>query len=118
MCVLKKLTVDDNEDVYNLLQSIDTNENEFKNPVNGMTYDQYKMWLIQQNDWSNDLNLPDGYVGQTIFWLYDSEKPIGMGKIRHKLTDSSREAGGNIGYAISKATPHKCDNPHYTTGAE
>ena len=30
------------------------------------------------------------------------EKPVGVGKIRWKLTETSREAGGNIGYAISR----------------
>lgn len=30
------------------------------------------------------------------------EKPVGVGKIRWKLTETSQEAGGNIGYAISR----------------
>ena len=44
--------------------------------------------------------MPDGYVPQTIFWLYDDEQPVGVGKIRHALNDNSRKIGGNIGYAI------------------
>lgn len=101
MLDFRKLSVIDGKDVYNMLQHIGENENEFKNPVKGMNYDEYKQWLKQQDDWSRGENLPDGYVGQTIFWLYDNNLPVGIGKIRHALTDSSRQIGGNIGYAIS-----------------
>lgn len=99
---LKRLSVDDGKDIYEMLQQIDVVENSFTNPVNGMSYDKYKNWLIEQDDWSRGINLPDGYVGQTIYWLMLDNIPIGIGKIRHKLTESSRKEGGNIGYAIGK----------------
>lgn len=98
---LKQLSIDDDTIIYNMLQNIGNNENEFKNPVRGMTYIEFKDWLKQQDEWSKEMNLPNGYVGQTIFWLYDNEVPVGIGKIRHKLTKDSRCCGGNIGYAIS-----------------
>ncbi len=101
MIELRELSVLDGEDVFLMLQTIKDNENAFTNPVSGMDYDSYKQWLKQQYDWSLEINLPEGYVGQTIFWLYDNDMPVGIGKIRHALTDHSREIGGNIGYAIS-----------------
>lgn len=101
MVELIELSVFDGEDVYQMLQTINNNENAFTNPVNGMNYDCYKKWLKQQHNWSLEKGLPDGYVGQTIFWLYDEEMPVGVGKIRHALTEQSRKIGGNIGYAIS-----------------
>ncbi|MBQ8842144.1 MAG: GNAT family N-acetyltransferase, partial [Ruminiclostridium sp.] len=39
-------------------------------------------------------------VPETIFWLFEDDKPVGFGKIRHFLTDKLLEAGGNIGYSI------------------
>ena len=84
-----------------MLQCIEKDENSFTNPVKDMGYDDYKLWLIQQDDWSRGINLEKGYVPQTIYWLYVDDKPVGIGKIRHSLTDSSREFGGNVGYAIS-----------------
>ena len=101
MLEFRKLSVFDGEDVYQMLQTIGDNENAFTNPVKGMSYDGFKQWLIQQYDWSIEKNLPEGYVGQTIFWLYDNGEPVGIGKIRHALTEHSRQIGGNIGYAIS-----------------
>lgn len=101
MLYLKTLSSADGADIYKMLQGIDVVENSFTNPVHDMSFEQYKVWLIQQEDWSKGKNLPDGYVGQTIFWLMDGEKAVGIGKIRHALTPASRQNGGNIGYAIS-----------------
>lgn len=97
---LKQLSTKDGLKVFEMLQRIGPCENEFKNTAHGLTFDEYKAWLVQQDDWSKGDNLPDGYVAQTIFWLFDGDKPVGIGKIRHKLNCHSRTIGGNIGYAI------------------
>lgn len=97
---LRELSVDDGMDIYEMLQRIGAEENAFHNDVNGMTFDEYKQWLVKQASWANGDSLPQGYVKQWTFWLYDNDKPVGYGKLREKLTDSSREFGGNIGYAI------------------
>lgn len=100
MLFLKTLSVDDGWDIFDMLKEIGTTENSFTNPVHEMTYEQFKKWLIQQEKWSREEDLPPGYVGQTIYWLYDGERPVGFGKIRHQLTEASRRSGGSIGYAI------------------
>lgn len=102
MIYLKQLNVNDGNDIYIMLQGIEQNENEFTNPVKGMNMDEYKKWLTVMDNWSKGKELKEGYVPQTIYWLYDEETPVGIGKIRHKLTDSSKKFGGNIGYAISE----------------
>lgn len=101
MVELRVLSDNDGEDIFQMLQTIGEDENAFTNPVKGMSYEAFKEWLVQQNHWSKGEDLPQGYVGQTIFWLYDNDTPIGLGKIRHALTEQSRQIGGNIGYAIS-----------------
>ena len=98
---LRQLSVTDGFDVYNLLQHIGEEENAFKNPVKNMSYDEFKQWLVQQDAWSRNESLPDGYVGQTCFWLMVNNVPVAFGKIRHNLTAASRTQGGNIGYAVS-----------------
>ena len=98
---LRRLSPKDGVAFFNMLQHIGKDENAFTNPVCGMSYEEYKEWLKQQDDWSKGENLPLGYVGQTVFWLMYGETPVGIGKIRHSLTESSRAFGGNIGYAIS-----------------
>lgn len=100
---LQKLTAHDGERFYRMLQDIGSRENSFTNPVNGMDFGEYKQWLSRQEEWSEGRNLPDGYVAQTLYWLVDGGMPVGIGKIRHALTAESREAGGNVGYAIASA---------------
>ncbi len=99
---IKKLSENDGLDIFEMLQQIQNGENAFTNPVEGMSYEQYKKWLKEQENISLGIDLKEGYVPQTIFWLMDGNKPVGLGKIRHKLTDNSRRKGGNIGLAISK----------------
>lgn len=100
---LKQLSVTDGKDIYEMLQTIGNEENAFNNPVSGMSYSEYKKWLIEQDDCSKGINIPEGYVCQTCYWLFKNDKPVGFGKIRHALTNRSRIIGGNIGYAISNA---------------
>ena len=97
---LKKLDPSDGRDVYDMLQRIGSCENEFKNTAYGLSFRDFQDWLKLQYHWSYGVELPNGYVPQTIFWLYVGNVPVGIGKIRHILTENSREIGGNIGYAI------------------
>ena len=99
--LLKELSTSDGCDIYNMLQSIGKEENEFHNDVNGMSYDKFKQWLVIQYNWAHGKDLPKGYVKQWTFWLYVDGAPVGYGKLREKLTAASRSIGGNIGYAIS-----------------
>lgn len=107
MLYLKRLSPYDGVSVFKMLKGIHAVENSFTNPSYDMTYSEFRNWLIQQDHWSKGEMLPAGFVAQTTLWLYDEETPVGIGKIRHALTESSRENGGNIGYAISSQYRHK-----------
>ena len=96
-----QLSIEDGLDVYGMLQRIGKEENHFQNPAHGMTYEQYKEWLIEQDNWSKGENLPQGYSAQTCYWMILPDgTPVAYGKIRHTLNENSRRIGGNIGYAV------------------
>lgn len=97
---LRQLSSSDGVEYYELLQNIGRDENDFTNPVHDMSYEGFKTWLKQQDDWSKGDNLPEGYVPQICFWLIEENIPVGIGKIRLGLTEQSRLEGGNLGYAI------------------
>ena len=99
-CSMRRLSLDDGKDIFEMLQRIGKEENHFQNPVNGMSYHEYKEWLKEQDNWSKGKNLPNGYSPQTCYWLYVDGKPVAFGKIRHELNENSRTVGGNIGYAV------------------
>lgn len=100
MVYLRQLSRNDGPEIYEMLQDIKTVEHSFTNPAGGMSYDQYRQWLLQQEQWASGIGLPADYVPQIIYWLYDSDTPVGFGKIRLRLTAASRSNGGNIGYAV------------------
>lgn len=98
--LLKLASPQDGEDVYSMLQRIGRNENAFNNEANGMSYKEYQIWLIQKEAWSEGRELPEGYVKEWTYWLMVDDLPVGYGKLREKITEKSREYGGNIGYAV------------------
>jgi len=46
------------------------------------------------------VNLPEGYVPATMFWLIDNGEFIGRIQIRHELTEAMLARGGHIGYYV------------------
>lgn len=97
---IRKLSPEDGRDVYDLLQALPADENGFMNPASGLSFDQYRDWLRRTAARSEQFGVNDGKVPETIFWLYEDGKPVGMGKVRHLMTEALLEKGGNIGYAI------------------
>lgn len=102
MLELRKLSVDDGMDVYRMLQDIPLDENGLQNKVNGLTYEEYKDWLVKKQQESELDGIVDGWkVPSTTYWLYADGIPVGFGKLRHFLTDALRKTGGHIGYGIA-----------------
>ena len=102
MCLeIRKLSVDDGRDIYEMLQELPANENGFINSIHGKTFEEYKEWLKKSVRDSEQTGIVDGWrVPSTTFWLFENERPVGFGKVRHFLTDALLENGGNVGYAI------------------
>ncbi|MFL0248612.1 GNAT family N-acetyltransferase [Candidatus Clostridium stratigraminis] len=104
---LKKLTVSDGMDIYEMLQEIPKDENGFINEVNGKSFREYKEWLSSSDAMSKGLGLEDWQVPSNTYWLFVDGHPVGTGKLRHLLTDKLRAEGGHIGYAIRKSEQSK-----------
>ncbi len=100
---LRQLEINNGADEYDMLQEIDSNENGFTNEVKGMSYDKYRDWLVQQDDFSKAKNLPENWIPQTIYFLYVDDRPVGFARIRHYSSDFLEKQGvGNFGYGIAK----------------
>lgn len=66
-------------------------------------FEEWKDTIFQRyDDNANGINLPEGYVPMTTYWLVDSKNYIGSGRIRHCLSESLKKYGGHIGYFIRK----------------
>ena len=101
-CELRQLSPLDGVAFYEMLQHIGRQENDFTNPVHDMSFDEFQVWLRQQDNWAKGEDLPQGYVPQVCFWLMVDDIPVGFGKIRMGLTEQSRLEGGNLGYAVDR----------------
>lgn len=102
MIELKKLSVDDGKDIYNLLQEMPKEENGLINKANGLSFEEFQAWLKAKQIESEQKGLVDGWkVPSTTFWLYVDGVPVGFGSLRHFLTEALSKAGGNIGYGIA-----------------
>lgn len=102
MLELKKVSSDDGQDVYAMLQEIPRDENGLLNHANGLSFDEYKLWLDKQVRLSAQEGIVDGWkVPSVLYWLYADGVPVGFGKLRLFLTDALRREGGHIGYAVA-----------------
>ena len=68
--------------------------------VLNLDYTDFTSMVDKLNGWSHGVDLPDGYVECSAFWLINNNRLIGAIDIRHKLTESLEFRGGHIGYGI------------------
>ena len=97
---LRLLSESDGRDLYDMLQEIPVDENGFINSINGCSYDDYLQWLVRCENTARGINLEDWMVPQNNYCLYADGKPVGMGKLRHRLTEALQAEGGHAGYSI------------------
>ena len=103
MIYLKEANVDDTEKEYQFLKDTPTNENGFENKYYGLSYEDFiNQALPQIIEVSKGIDLPNGYVPETFYFLWDDNNIVGLFKIRHYLTDYLRNGAGHIGYGIHK----------------
>lgn len=101
MLYLKKLNSEDIDEEYRAIKSIPANENGFENKYYDVTKDQFENEIIPKllrN--SQGLDLPEGYVPDTYYFLWDDDKIVGLFKIRHYLNDFLKNGAGHIGAGI------------------
>ena len=102
MVYLKRLSLEDSCEIYKMLQEIAQNDNGFHNKARGMSLEQFEIWLEKELGYDNGI-LEDWMVPQSSYWLYDDKRPVGYGRVRHRLNDALRENSGHIGYAIRES---------------
>jgi len=80
-------------------------ENGFTNPFYGMDFDAFKQHIPEILEESKGMNLREGRVPQTLYFLMNDETIVGLFKVRHRLNDALRSFGGHVGFFIKKEPP-------------
>ena len=106
MIELKKLSAEDGRDIYELLQEIPKEENGFGNNANGMTYEQFREWLVKKEEESRREGIVDGWkVGTSTYWLYVDGIPVGFGKLRRDRRSCRSQQGQQLGQKHLRLKP-------------
>lgn len=97
--ILKKLEAD--EKTYEYLTAMAAEENGFENEFAGCTREGFTKLVERAERQSRGEGLPEGYVPQTIYILWNDEGlPVGCIHFRQHLCPALRTHSGHIGYTV------------------
>lgn len=103
MLFLKEANLEDAYVEYQMISQMPADENGMTNPDVGCTYEQFtKEVLPRIIKYSHGEDLPEGWVPETHFFLWDEDRIVGLFRLRHCLNENLRKYHGHIGYAIHK----------------
>ena len=63
-------------------------------------FDDFSELVVRLNNCSLGIDLPDGGVPHTTFWLVEDEEIVGVSSLRHRMTDQLKRLGGHIGFGV------------------
>lgn len=104
---LREASVSDGLDILEMLKEIGPGQNGFVNNGYNCDESEFSYFLQKEVEVSRGIGLEDWMVPQTRFWFFVDGEPIGVGKVRHYLTNQLEEMGGNIGYCIRPSQQNK-----------
>ena len=103
MIFLKKANPEDAEKEWLFVRDMPKDENGLCNSWSGITREDFdSKALPEMLAFSEGTGLPEGYVPETFFFLWDGGTIVGQFRIRHYLCESLRTGAGHIGYFIAK----------------
>jgi predicted acetyltransferase len=97
---LVPISVFDGKEIWQMLQELPSNDNGFINGGNSIPYEKFGEFINSRIKMANGIDLNPKYVPQCTYWLFRDDFPIGMSKLRIRLTNDLLIEGGNIGYGI------------------
>lgn len=101
--VLKKINFEDAYAQWQYTTNLPEDENGLTNSYHGVSYEEYQNTVLPKMiSYENPVNMPDWFVPETYYYLWDDDKLVGEFRIRHHLTESLRNGAGHIGYSVLK----------------
>ena len=100
---LRKINTQDAAAQWEYTTALPADENGLTNPYHGVSFDEYKEKVLPELiSYEHPVHMPDWFVPETYYYLWDEDRLIGEFRIRHHLTDTLRNGSGHIGYSIRK----------------
>ena len=63
-------------------------------------FDDFPTLVTRLHNCSLGIDLPDGWVPHTTFWLVEDGEIVGVSSLRHRMTDRLKRLGGHIGFGV------------------
>ena len=103
MLELRKMNYEDTLAQWEYVTALPTNENGLTNNYEGVSLEEYKNHVLPELMMhENPVNMPDWFVPETFYYLWDGDTLVGEFRIRHRLTEALKTGAGHIGYSIKK----------------
>lgn len=100
---LRKMNLMDIEQQWKYVTALPADENGLTNPYEGVSFEEYKSTVLPELMMhENPVNMPDWFVPETYYYLWDEQILVGEFRIRHRLTEVLKTGAGHIGYSIKK----------------
>ena len=100
---LRKLNLRDASAQWGYTTALPADENGLTNPYHGVSFDEYTEKVLPALiSYEHPVNMPDWFVPETYYYLWDGDCLVGEFRIRHYLTEALRNGAGHIGYSIRK----------------
>ena len=103
MLELRKMNYKDIKQQWEYITVLPADENGLINPYEGISYEEYESVVLPKLMMhENPINMPDWFVPETYYYLWDGDMLVGEYRIRHYLTEGLKVGAGHIGYSIKK----------------
>ena len=100
---LRKINMDDYKAQWAYTTDLPEDENGLTNPYHGVSLSEYKEKVLPLLiSYEHPVNMPEWFVPETYYYLWDDGCLVGEFRIRHYLTEVLRNGAGHIGYSIAK----------------
>ena len=103
MLELRKMNYENIIEQWEYVTALPTDENGLTNPYEGVSLEEYRGTVLPELMMhENPINMPEWFVPETYYYLWDDNVLVGEFRIRHYLTDALKTGAGHIGYSIKK----------------
>lgn len=103
MLELRKMNLLDIKEQWEYVTALPKDENGLTNPYEGITFEEYETTVLPELMMhENPVGMPEWFVPETYYYLWDEQVLVGEYRIRHYLTEALKIGAGHIGYSIKK----------------
>lgn len=103
MLELRKMNLQDIKEQWEYVTALPKDENGLTNPYEGITFEEYEATVLSELMMhENPVGMPEWFVPETYYYLWDEQVLVGEYRIRHYLTEALKIGAGHIGYSIKK----------------